>query len=143
MPLNTPPISISPLDLNKNVAIGVVFPLMSGGTFGQSFTLTEQIKSNIINVLLTEKGERVNQPGLGAGLKKILFENNPSSSEIEELISQQLSIYVPEIEVDGIEVEFIENEHLLYIKLIYTFLLSQEQDSIQININQQPYGKNG
>ena len=143
MPLNTLPISISPLDLNKNVAIGVVFPLMNGGTFGQSFTLKEQIKSNIINVLLTEKGERVNQPDLGAGLKTILFENNPSSAEIEELINNQLSIYVPEIEIDGVEVEFIESEHLLYIKLIYTFLLSQEQDSIQININQQPYGRNG
>ena len=63
MALNNTPISISPLDINKNVAIGVVFPLMSDGIFQKSFTIKEQIKTNIINVLLTEKGERVNRSG--------------------------------------------------------------------------------
>ena len=42
------PINIHPLDLNANVAIGVVFPLMNEGTFEQSFTTKEQVKTNII-----------------------------------------------------------------------------------------------
>ena len=47
-------INIHPLDLNTNIAIGVVFPLMNEGTFEQSFTVKEQVKTNILNVLLTE-----------------------------------------------------------------------------------------
>jgi phage baseplate assembly protein W len=136
MPTSELPIQIHPLDLNKNVAIGVVFPLMEGGSFKQSFTIKDQIKTNIINVLLTEKGERINNPDFGTGLKTILFENNPNANQIEELIGYQLSLYVPEVEVDSVEVKFEHDLHILYVKLIYTFVRSNEQDSIVINISQ-------
>tara|TARA_R110001583_G_scaffold5763_2_gene30604 strand:- start:9109 stop:9543 length:435 start_codon:yes stop_codon:yes gene_type:complete len=136
MPTSELPIQIHPLDLNKNVAIGVVFPLMEGGSFKQSFTIKDQIKTNIINVLLTEKGERINNPDFGTGLKTILFENNPNANQIEELIGYQLSLYVPEVDVDSVEVKFEHDLHILFVKLIYTFVRSNEQDSIVINISQ-------
>ena len=136
MPTTDNPIQIHPLDLNKNVAIGVVFPLMAEGSFQQSYTIKEQIKTNIINVLLTEKGERINNPDFGTGLKTILFENNPNAQELEEMIGYQLSLYVPEVDVDSVEVKFEHDTHVLYVKLIYTFIRSNEQDSIVININQ-------
>ena len=50
MPINQPNISIHPLDLNANVAIGVVFPLMDEGVFKQSLTIKEQVKSNLLMV---------------------------------------------------------------------------------------------
>ena len=145
MPVTDSNIFINPLDINKNVAIGVVFPLMSDGIFQKSFTIKEQIKTNIINVLLTEKGERVNMPNFGCGLKAILFENNPAADEIKDLINFQLREHVPQIDVQEVEVDFIEDKHLLFIKLIYSFNLNGEIDSIQININQQQnsFGKNG
>ncbi len=136
MPLNVDPISINPLDLNKNVAIGVVFPLMNGGTFQQSLTFKEQVKSNIINVLLTQRGERVLQPNFGAGLKTILFENNPSANDIKEIIYEQLQTYVPEIDLQNVETTSDPDRHILYIKLIYGFILDNTIDSIQVNINQ-------
>ena len=67
---------ISPLDLNESLAIGITFPLLNDGRFEQSFTVKEQVKSNILNVLLTERGERLNLPNFGVGLKSLLFENN-------------------------------------------------------------------
>ena len=136
MPINNSSIQINPLDLNKNAAIGVVFPLMNGGNFQQSLTIKEQVKSNIINVLLTERGERINQPNLGCGLKAILFENNVDSAQIEDLIYNQLQIYVPEIVVEKVEVNTDLDRHIILIKLIYGFLLDNTLDSIQVNINQ-------
>tara|TARA_R110000796_G_scaffold28611_2_gene78090 strand:+ start:381 stop:821 length:441 start_codon:yes stop_codon:yes gene_type:complete len=136
MPINNSSIQINPLDLNKNAAIGVVFPLMNGGNFQQSLTIKEQVKSNIINVLLTERGERINQPNLGCGLKAILFENNVDSAQIEDLIYDQLQIYVPEIVVEKVEVNTDLDRHIILIKLIYGFLLDNTLDSIQVNINQ-------
>ena len=50
---------ISPLDINKNVTIGVAFPLDDVNMFKGTQTLKEQVKSNLINLLLTEPGERV------------------------------------------------------------------------------------
>ena len=59
------------------------------------------------------------------------------------LLSSQPIVLRVQYQNIGTQVDFIENEHLLYIKLIYTFLLSHEQDSIQINIGQESYGRNG
>ena len=143
MPINYSNISVNPLDLNKNVAIGVVFPLMNGGTFQQSFTVKEQVKSNIINVLLTHPGERVNQPNFGAGLKNILFEVGIDQSEIESRINEQLQTYVPEVNIDNILVDTDVDRHIIFITLAYSFLLDNSQDSIQININQSSPGMNG
>ena len=143
MPINHSEISINPLDLNKNVAIGVVFPLMDGGNFQQSFTVKEQVKSNIINILLTEKGERINQPNLGCGLKTILFENNVDSNQIKDLIHYQLQTYVPEIVIEEVEVNTDLDRHIILIKLIYGFILDNTLDSIQVNINQSSPGMNG
>ena len=66
---------ISPLDLNKNVKIGVAFPLDEVNLFTGTQTVKEQVKSNLINLLLTVKGERVNQPRFGVGIRNLLFEN--------------------------------------------------------------------
>ena len=65
---------INPLDINRNVTIGVAFPLDEVNIFKGTETFKEQVKSNLINVLLTEKGERVNEPNFGVGLK-ILINN--------------------------------------------------------------------
>jgi phage baseplate assembly protein W len=145
MPINITPISVNPIDLDKNVAVGVVFPLMNGGVFQQSLTIKEQVKSNIINVLLTQRGERVLQPDFGAGLKNILFENNPDPDEIQDLIFSQLQTYVPEIIMDRVEVQTDIDRHIIFVTLVYSFLLDNTQDSIQININQQQQspGMNG
>jgi len=143
MPINHSEISINPLDLNKNVAIGVVFPLMNTGIFQQSFTIKEQVKSNIINVLLTQQGERVNQPNFGAGLKNVLFEVGIDQSEIESRINEQLQTYVPEVNIDQILVNADVDRHIIFITLVYSFLLDNSQDSIQININQSSPGMNG
>ena len=145
MPINITPISVIPIDLDKNVAVGVVFPLMNGGVFQQSLTIKEQVKSNIINVLLTQRGERVLQPDFGAGLKNILFENNPDPDEIQDLIFSQLQTYVPEIIMDRVEVQTDMDRYIIFVTLVYSFLLDNTQDSIQININQQQQspGMNG
>ena len=90
-------VRINPLDLNKNVAIGVAFPFNADGVFIQTFTQKEQVKSNLINVLLTEPGERVNLPDFGVGLKRLLFETQIDTATLEARIDNQVKIYIPEI----------------------------------------------
>jgi len=64
----------NPLDVNKNVRIGVAFPLDDENMFTGTLTTKEQAKANLLNVLLTYPGERINMPNFGVGLKKLLFE---------------------------------------------------------------------
>tara|TARA_R100001443_G_C3252819_1_gene153701 strand:+ start:51 stop:509 length:459 start_codon:yes stop_codon:yes gene_type:complete len=135
LPLNGP-ISIDTRDLNQNATIGVLFPLMNEGTWLPSYTIKEQAKTNILNVLLTEKGERVYMPEFGVGLKQVLFENNVDAQEVKDRIINQVNYYVPEIEVVNLDVNV--DEHLLQIVLSYALILSGETDAIEINVNGSP-----
>ena len=58
-------------------AIGITLPIQIGNTaFNQSFKTAEQASSNIKNLLLTKRGERIMQPNFGSGLQELLFEFN-------------------------------------------------------------------
>ena len=130
-------IRINPLDLNKNVAIGVAFPFNAEGVFNQTFTQKEQVKSNLINVLLTERGERVNLPDFGVGLKNLLFETQIDTNVLESRIDAQVQKYIPEITLISAEADFSPDEHILYIKITYEYNPSSEVDAIQLNFNAQ------
>ena len=128
-------IRINPLDLNKNVAIGVAFPFDANGVFNQTFTQKEQVKSNLINVLLTEPGERVNIPAFGVGLKNLLFETEIDTNSLEARIDNQVKLYIPEITLISANSSFSPDEHILYIKIVYKYNPSSELDAIQLNFN--------
>jgi phage baseplate assembly protein W len=92
----------------NDYAIGITLPIQNGNTFfNQSFQTRDQVKSNIKNLLLTKKGERILQPEFGSGLQELLFEFNDDNLEtrIEETITQALELWLPYIEVDSIDIE--------------------------------------
>ena len=126
---------ISPLDVNKNVRVGVAFPLDDVNLFDGTQTTKEQVKSNLINVLLTEAGERINEPNFGVGLKGLLFESNVNTEELNERINQQINIYVPEITLLDTIVDSIPDEYKIFIKIVYIFNLDNTTDSIQLNFD--------
>ena len=127
---------ISPLDLNKNVTIGVAFPLDDTNMFKGTKTIKEQVKANLINLLLTQPGERVNEPNFGVGLKHFLFEQNIDIDSLNTVINEQINFYIPEISLIDTVVDFLDDEHLLFIKIIYSINSDNTTDAIQLNFNQ-------
>ena len=136
MPIVNSTRRISPLDINKNVSIGVAFPLDDTNMFKGTQTLKEQVKANLINLLLTQPGERVNEPNFGVGLKHYLFEQNIDIDSLNTLINEQINIYIPEISLIDTKVDFLDDEHLLFIKIIYSINSDNTTDAIQLNFNQ-------
>ena len=124
-------------DINKNQTIGLAFPLVNGGNFTRTNNLSDQIKANIINVLLTERGERPMQPDFGVGLKNLLFETTIDTAKLEARIDNQAQIYIPEITLISAVTNFSPDEHILYIKITYRYNPSNEVDAIQLNFNAQ------
>ena len=135
MPIIQSKRQINPLSINGNTTIGVAFPLDVVNLFSGTQTVKEQIKTNLLNVLLTNRGERINQPNFGVGLKNILFEQGINEDEVYERINQQIKIYIPEIYILEIKVQPVEDENLLYILISYGFNLDGTEDSIQLNFN--------
>ena len=126
----------NPLDLNKNVKIGVAFPLDENNVFESTETLIDQAKSNLINLLLTAPGERVNLPLFGVGLKRLLFEQNIDLETLRETIVKQASFYVPNIRVFDVRTSLSENEQILFVSVTYVSLLDGTTDAVQLNFNQ-------
>jgi len=126
---------INPLDLNKNVKIGVAFPLDETNMFSGTETVKEQLKANLLNLLLTYPGERINLPNYGIGMKNLLFEQNIDLETLKEKIQTQISLYIPSIQLKNISTNQSEDKHTLFISLSYVYLLDGSSNSIQLNFN--------
>ena len=124
---------INPLDLNRNAKIGVAFPLDENNMFEGTDTVKEQIRANLINVLLTKPGERVMEPNFGVNLKGYLFEPNIEPAVIEDIIKNQVSIYVPQISLRNIDIGEISENHTLFVRIDYVLLSDGSEDSVQTN----------
>ena len=93
----------------NNYAVGITLPIQRGndGYFAQSFRTFDQVRSNLKNLLLTKKGERILQPEFGSGLHDLLF--NPATEKFEEdletTINDSVAKWLPYIIVEDINVD--------------------------------------
>lgn len=92
----------------NDYAIGISLPIQITNTaFEQTFQTSEQVKSNIKNLLLTKRGERILQPEFGSGLQELLFEPNVDDFEgrIEDTINESLEQWLPYVTTEEIEID--------------------------------------
>ena len=60
-------------DFYPNIGVGVGIPFTNGAVFNQTYTTQAATKNNLLNFLITEPGERYDNPTFGFGLRKYLF----------------------------------------------------------------------
>jgi len=133
-------ISINPIDLPQNdkVAIGVTLPFDGFAVFNSSYTTKEQVKSNLINLLLTTPGERLMEPDFGVGIRNLLFEQDIDKETIKIRITDGARFHIPEIEIMDV---FVKREnfettpeiHTVRISIFYKVLADRTTDAIEIN----------
>ena len=112
-------------DLNEDTFIGLELPLTytSEGYFKRTKTALEQARSNIKNLLLTNKGERLGNPTFGTNLLSLVFsqENTDLESRVEEEIRAAMSEFLPFINIVNIETNFSdENMSTAIVNLRFT-----------------------
>ena len=91
----------------NDYAIGITLPLQIGNNaFNQSFKTIDQVRTNIKNLLLTKRKERVMQPELGSGLQELLFDFNDDflGDKIEEVITNSMEKWLPYVTIEEIDV---------------------------------------
>jgi len=127
-------IRVNPLDLQKNIVIGVSLPFNAKGVFNKTYSTKEQIKSNLINLLLTNKGERVFNPEFGADIRRVLFEGitEDTSVLIQNLITTNVNFFIPEVNVIDVVVEPNEDNNSYNITLKYSLVISGTADQITV-----------
>jgi len=133
-------IKINPLDLPQNdkVAVGVTFPFDGPAVFNQSFTTKEQVKSNLINLLLTSPGERLMNPNFGVGIRNLLFEQIIDKEQVKNRIIDGAQSYIPEINITDVFIKRENNQttpeiHTVRISVYYKVLADRSNDAILLN----------
>ena len=127
-------IRVNPLDLQKNIAIGVSLPFNGPGVFKSTYTTKDQIKSNLINLLLTDTGERVMNPNFGTNLKRFLFEGitNNNLETLKDNILNSILSYISEITVTNITLVPNTDNNLVDLTIEYYLNISQTPDQVTV-----------
>ena len=112
-------------DLNEDTYIGLELPMThtQNGFFNRTKTALEQTKSNIRNLLLTNKGERLGNPTFGTNLRSLVFsqENTDLESRVEEEIRASMGEFLPFINIVSIETNFSDtNKDVANVNLRFT-----------------------
>jgi phage baseplate assembly protein W len=125
-------IRVNPLDLQKNIAIGVSLPFDK--PFTSTYTTKDQIKSNLINLVLTTRGERIMNPLFGTDLKNFLFEGI-TDVNIENLkldLLNSINFFIPEITVIDISIIPDTDYNLINLSIDYRLNISNASDQITV-----------
>lgn len=91
--------------------------------FDMNETKQDGIKSMLLHIILTPKGQRLRRPNFGTDLIKYAFEPNDSStwSIIKEEIRKQIALYLPEVSFEDIAIKHnLEEENSIYVEIDYS-----------------------
>ena len=118
-------------------------PLMPGSTNGYQLnqTYVDSVKQNLTGLLLTIPGERIMDPDFGVGVRTYLFEidNEGIRSELSGKIMEQVSIYLPWLEV--VDISFSSqledpntDPNYLFMSITYIITPLDFTDKLDISI---------
>jgi phage baseplate assembly protein W len=127
-------IRVNPLDLQKNIVIGVSLPFNAPSVFNKTYSTKDQIKSNLINLLLTDKGERIMNPEFGADIRRSLFDNITDSSIelLKNKIIDAVNMFIPEIYLGDIDIIPDYDYNTLNITVNYRLIISNHPDQVTV-----------
>ena len=126
--------NVFPTVNSGSAALGFSLPLSGRAVFNPTFTTREVVKTNLINYLLTNKGERVFRPNFGADLRALLWEgiNDGVTSALEARIRDNINSRFPSVEVKTIEFDNQQDRNTINFILNYTVRNIGAEDQINI-----------
>ena len=121
--------------VEEGIGFKLPFTLSDGN---MSTTTLESVQTNLTNLLLTEKGQRLFQPNLGVDIRGNLFEPiiPESFASLQDDILQQIAIWLPFLEVSNIKINPEADNNLVRVEITYGFKNNPElTDSVQVDLN--------
>jgi phage baseplate assembly protein W len=123
-----------PIDSEARKAIGFSLPVNGNAVFNPTYQTKDQIKANLINYLLTNRGERVFNPNFGADLRSLLFDNveERTLDDLTSIIQNDISLYFPQIIIENIKFNNNPDNNSINFILTYSIKAANIQDNVNI-----------
>lgn len=129
--------NINVLDLRPSTGIGVALPFNAPGVFKTVYTTKEQLRYNLINFLLTDRRERIFNPGFGANIRASLFQqvSEETIDDLDTIIRNGIAQYFPNVIITSLNFIPEPDQNLLKIQFSYTINNTGDSDNILISVN--------
>ena len=94
------------------------------------------IKTNLINWLLTNKGERIMKPEFGANLRELIFEglDDITTGALEDRIRENIAIEFPSVVIVSITFNNDPDRNVINFILTYNIKNTEETDELNIEL---------
>lgn len=112
---------------------GIQFPFQKGTTsFPAKAEDAALIRESIIQILLTEGGERLMRPDFGSGLMSRVFDNN--NSILESLLQAEVFAAVGKWEPRAIvrNVDTVRNDSNITVTVNYVIVATRQLDAVNL-----------
>ena len=126
-----------PNDLRPRVAIGVDLPFSGPVAFIPNYQTKDAIKNNLINYLLTNPGERIENPLFGAGLRGFLFTQITDNDldYIKEDLQSKIELNFPTVKLEEVDVLQTVNTNTIRVIISYSIPNTGINDTLELNFN--------
>lgn len=124
----------NPIDGEDRKAVGFSLPLNGNAVFNQTYQTRDQIKSNLINFMLTNQGERFFNNSFGLDLRSYVFETSTDLTidEIEYKIQEGIADFFPQVTIENLEVLNSPDRNQINITVTYSIPDFGVNDTITI-----------
>lgn len=128
---------IYPNDLNPSKAIGFDLPINGKAVFPPNYQTKDAIKNNLINYLLTNPGERPDNPEFGGGLRKFVFSQIQQNNlqYLKEDVQNKISNNFPNVNILELNVLSQEDKNTITVQIIYSIPNTNINDQLELNFN--------
>lgn len=128
--------------------LNIKFPLTDDPSMNTYFKMSnvtkDALSSDLILLLLTQRGERYYEPDYGTNLLKFIFEPNDSltSSDVEQEIKRTVSLYIPTLKIEKVTFNRLVDdegnpipETQLNVNIKFTYGEDAFSDSGELDLN--------
>ena len=133
-------------DLTQNnykiLGIGINRASNSNGIFATNYTTLTQAKDNLKNLILTKKGERLQQPEFGCDIWLLVFEQIDGENlenRIESSILDSVQSWIPNININQIIFDYDNNDidnNRIALDIKFSLISNPNlTETIQVNVN--------
>lgn len=121
---------------NKQRKVGISIPFNSTNVFTSTTSTKEQVKSNLFNFVLTQKGERLYDPEFGTNLRKKLYEPIIDIENFkEELLQDITNRFRSVLDNLDLEIDVDKNYSLVGIYITYVVKIDGSTDAVALTFN--------
>lgn len=110
----------------KEQKYGIKFPISVDSDektlFGLNYTRVESVKSEVMHLIFTPKGQRLRNPNFGTRLIQYIFNPNDNETfgDIVTEIKETVKMWIPDCNVKNVEIAEDEDGLEIYAKIRYT-----------------------